>query len=112
MERARSVAHILKQHLPEKLVEYKGEAFVRSNDLSKNRVAEIHGYVAENPIVDIFTVENIFFVPDKPIITPESFPYVQALVRRLKAYGNSCFDLVGHVNYQSRHPSSFLKESF
>jgi outer membrane protein OmpA-like peptidoglycan-associated protein len=111
-QRARSVAYILKHDLPDKLIDYKGEAFVRSNDLSKNRIVEINGYVTENQIIDIFDVDNIFFVPDKPIITPESLPYVQTLVRRLKTYKNAYFELVGHVNYQSKHSSSFLKDLF
>ncbi|HUQ66505.1 MAG TPA: OmpA family protein, partial [Flavitalea sp.] len=96
----------------EKLIDYKGEKFVRSNDLSKNRAVEINGLVTEHEIVDIFDVENLLFVPDKPIITPESLPYVQRLVQRIKSYKNSCFELVGHVNYQSKRASSLLTSMF
>jgi outer membrane protein OmpA-like peptidoglycan-associated protein len=112
MERAKSVAHILKQDLSDKLIDYKGETFVRSNELSKNRVVEINGYVSESLIIDIFDIEYILFVPDKPIITPESLPNVQRLVKRLKGYKFSCFELIGHVNYESRRPSSVLKSMF
>jgi hypothetical protein len=90
MKRANSVADILKQNLSDKLIVYKGETFVRGNELIKNRVVEINGYVSENSIIDIFDIEYILFVPDKPTITPESLPNVQRLMKRLKANKNAC----------------------
>src|SRR5437868_5100508 len=112
MERAKSVADILKQNVSDKLVDYKGEMVVRSSELSKNRVVEINGRIAENTIIDIFDIEYILFISDKPIITPDSYPNVVRLVNRLKGYKNACYELVGHVNYESRRPSAALESMF
>lgn len=112
MHRAKSVAGILKESVSDKLIDFKGETFVRSNELSRNRVVEINGYVSEKHIVDMFDIEHIWFIPDQPIIAPESLANVQRLVKRLNGYKNSCFELIGHVNYESKRSSALLNSMF
>lgn len=112
MERAKSVADILKQKVSEQLVDYRGEMVVRSSELSKNRVVEIKAILSEDPIIDSFDIQHIFFLPDKPIITAESYPNVDRLVQRLKRYKKACFELIGHVNYDSKRPSPVLESMF
>lgn len=111
-ERANTVARLLKENLPGKLIEYKGETFVRSSDLSKNRMVEIIGYLSAQPIVDMFDLDYIWFIADKPVIAPESLPNVQRLVTRLKGYHHARFQLIGHVNYESKRPSALLNSMF
>ena len=62
-----------------------------------------------NDTLRTFDVENIYFVPDKAIITQESLFYVQELAAQLKTYQTETFEIIGHVNYQSELDSTFLQ---
>lgn len=46
------------------------------------------------------------------IITQESIPYVQEVTRKLKTYHGVHFQIIGHVNYQSKKDSLFLQDLF
>ncbi|MET0636962.1 MAG: OmpA family protein [Chitinophagaceae bacterium] len=63
-------------------------------------------------IVQTFIQNDIHFVPDKAIITPESFSVVEDLANLLESYPGNSFEIVGHVNYQSNRDSSQLKDLF
>jgi outer membrane protein OmpA-like peptidoglycan-associated protein len=96
---------------------YNGENFQQAVELNKNRKVEIYGYKRRqeltnnnqtDSIIEVLELENIYFVPDKPIIIQQSIPYVNILAGRLKLYKNVRFEIVGHVNYQSRKEGEFI----
>lgn len=99
-----------------------GEEFNQKLELQSNRKVEIIAQKLKNSsslyndqhnsVVETFDLENVYFVPDKPIITQESIPYVQELTRKLKTYREVHFEIIGHVNYQSKKDSEFLKDLF
>lgn len=57
-------------------------------------------------------LENIYFVPDKPVLLQESVTYIQELAEQLKAVPEGVFEIVGHVNYQSRLDSTHLADLY
>ncbi|MEO8584020.1 MAG: OmpA family protein [Flavitalea sp.] len=101
---------------------YRGEEFVQNIDLAKNRKVEIVGFKRQDnltdevqspdSLIDAFDIENINFIPDRPIITPESMVSIPRLVNRIKSYKNVRFEIIGHVNYQSKNDPSYLKDLF
>jgi outer membrane protein OmpA-like peptidoglycan-associated protein len=107
---------------PDQSYSYRGEEFFQSPALSLNRKVEIVGYkFLSQPAIDIrthvelvdsFDVENINFIPDRDILTPESNSSIPQLIRKIKSYQNAHFDIVGHVNYQSRRDSAFLRQLY
>ena len=69
--------------------------------------------VVNNPgIVRTFNLENLYFIPDQAIITQESLSYIQELAEILKKYKTETFEIIGHINYQSRFDSSHLTDIF
>lgn len=54
----------------------------------------------KDSVIEVLELENVFFVPDKPIIVQQSIPYVNLLATRLKLYKDVRFEIVGHVNFQ------------
>ncbi len=96
----------------EQLPEYKGEEFQLDPDLSKNRKVEIFAYTLllvndslqdiKEHVIKALDLDDIYFIPDKPIIAVESIPYVHDLAGMLKKYSKTHFEIVGHVNYQSK----------
>ena len=69
--------------------------------------------VINNPsIVRTFNLEYVYFIPDQAIITQESLSYIQELGEILKTYKTETFEIVGHINYQSRFDSSHLTDIY
>ena len=69
--------------------------------------------VVNNPgIVRTFNIEHVYFIPDQAIITQESLSYIQKLAEILKTYKTETFEIVGHINYQSRFDSSHLTDIY
>ena len=62
--------------------------------------------------IDSFEASNINFMPDRPVLTPESINSIPRFVMKIKSYRNAHFDIVGHVNYQSDRDKDFLLELF
>ena len=89
-----------------------------------NRRVQIRSHTTEFPILEketvlncrdtirILDLENIYFLPDKPILLQESVPYIQELAKQLKTIPSGTFEIVGHVNYQSRFDSTHLKDLY
>lgn len=106
----------------EKLPEYKGEEFQQDPDLSKNRKVEILAYTLpalndsskeiKKHVIKVLDLDDIYFIPDKPIIAAGSIPYVHDLAGMLKKYSDAQFEIVGHVNYQSKNDTSYLKDLY
>ncbi len=63
-------------------------------------------------IVRSFDLDYIYFVPDQAIVTQESIPYVKELADILKSYTTEMFEIIGHINYQSRFDSSHLTDLY
>ena len=63
-------------------------------------------------IVRSFDLDYIYFVPDQAIVTQESIPYVKELAGILKSYTTETFEIIGHINYQSRFDSSHLADLY
>lgn len=51
-------------------------------------------------------------MPDRPIITPESINAIPQLLQKIKSYKNGHFEIIGHVNYQSKRDEGFLQELY
>jgi outer membrane protein OmpA-like peptidoglycan-associated protein len=45
-------------------------------------------------------------------VTEESIPSLQELAQQLKAYPSAIFEIVGHINYQSRYDSTHLGDLY
>ena len=60
----------------------------------------------------VINLQDLYFYPDRAILTNESFPYLQELAEQLKAYPSATFDIIGHINYQSRLDSTHLKDLY
>ena len=115
-KRAYSVAALISQpeHAPS--IDFKGEEFDQDADLSKNRKVELLATLKPPPVpvpVKSLSIENIYFVPDRAIITDESLPYVKELADLLlKNYKTETFEIVGHVNYETNKDSSQLTDLY
>ena len=113
-KRALSVAALIPSSKNAPGIEFKGEEFDQDPDLSKNRKVEIRATVRSTPIpLKSLSIENIYFVPDRAIITDESLPYVKELADLLlKNYKSETFEIVGHVNYETDKDSSQLPDLY
>jgi len=104
---------------PQVVVTFHGEEFIHSPELSVNRKVQISAR-KRNPmsvypkfsVVDSFDIENINFIADKSIITAESMNSIPTLIRKLRSYQGAHFDIIGHVNYQSKKDQAFLRDLF
>jgi outer membrane protein OmpA-like peptidoglycan-associated protein len=112
---------ILERFKPNNLYSYKGEEFPQNPDLALNRKVEITGYIYNRPsanfglrdqLLDSFEVENVTFLPDKAILSSESISFIPILVQKVKSYRDVHFEIVGHVNYQSKRDSSHLQDLY
>jgi outer membrane protein OmpA-like peptidoglycan-associated protein len=63
-------------------------------------------------LVRRFDLDDIYFVPDEAIVTQESIPYVKELANILKTYKTETFEIIGHINYQSRFDSTHLTDIY
>ena len=103
----------------EVILSFYGEEFMQSPELSVNRKVQISAR-KKNPtsvypkfsVVDSFDIENINFIADRAIITPESMNSTPTLISKLRSYHGTHFDIVGHVNYQSKKDQAYLKDLF
>jgi outer membrane protein OmpA-like peptidoglycan-associated protein len=62
--------------------------------------------------VSNFYLDFVYFIPDKPIITYESEAYIEELAKNLKSYQTGTFEIIGHINYQSRFDSTHLTDLY
>ncbi len=62
--------------------------------------------------IRVINLENLYFYPDMSVLTQESIPYLKELAQQLKAYPGSTFEIIGHVNYQSRFDSTHLRDLY
>ncbi|MEO5593431.1 MAG: OmpA family protein [Chitinophagaceae bacterium] len=100
----------------------KGEEFPQINRLELNRKVEICAYkfidkpvpdlAAYVEVIDSFDIPNINFMPDRAILTAESIGSIPHLVQKVKSYRDAHFEIIGHVNYQSKRNSSFLQDIY
>lgn len=63
-------------------------------------------------VVRSFDLKYVYFIPDQAIITQESLSYVQEIAAILKTYKTQTFEIIGHINYQSRFDSSHLTDIY
>lgn len=99
-----------------------GEEFDHDPDLSKNRKVVISGKWRKiinddspntvEALIDSFDARNINFIADQAVLTPESRAAIPSLISRLKQYPDASFQIIGHVNYQSKRDKQFLKDLF
>ncbi len=57
-------------------------------------------------------LDNLYFLPDKPILSQESHPYIEEVSKHLKAFSVGFFHIVGHISYQSRFDSTHLRDLY
>jgi outer membrane protein OmpA-like peptidoglycan-associated protein len=62
--------------------------------------------------VSNFYLENVYFLPDKPIVTTESFPHIRELATILNNHPEETIEIIGHINYQSSFDSTYLRDLF
>jgi len=125
--RAEYIANIIRSHQREKFtLRYLGEDHGRGSELKLNRRVEIVGSLRDKPemlpgsrpateedkVIKIIPGDNIYFLPDKAIITEESVDYVKDLARILSGYKTNHFEIVGHVNYQSKSDATQLGDLY
>ena len=90
--------------------DYAGEIVLENTGLQQCRKVEVMGRfvtgasTADNVSARRDTVrislDNIFFLPDRTILAPESIPYVEEVAKSLLRYKGYNIKIVGHVNYQ------------
>ena len=101
---------------------FAGESTMES-EMWMNRRVQVSGYlISLSPIKEAiekgtdtvrnFNLEYVYFIPDQPIITDESLSYIQELAKNLKMYKTETFEIIGHINYQSRQDSSHLTDLY
>jgi outer membrane protein OmpA-like peptidoglycan-associated protein len=90
---------------------YKGEIAIGDLDLKENRrvvvvtVLQKDSTGLEKPTVDKIIqipTDNIYFLPDLPVLTPESRLYAEKLPEIVASYKNFRVFIVGHINSQSK----------
>ena len=74
--------------------------------LEKNNAQNVSNTLHE------INLDNLYFLPDKPILSQESVPYIQEVARQLKTFPMGTFEIIGHINYQSRFDSTHLRDLF
>jgi outer membrane protein OmpA-like peptidoglycan-associated protein len=106
-----------------RIVTYYGES--RSfSELWMNRRVQIYAHKSESPTmtpntstkvgdrVQKIELDKLYFLPDKPILSQESVPYIEDVAKQLKAFPFDSFQIVGHINYQSRFDSTHLRDLY
>jgi len=86
----------------------------RSEIMPRSEVSEVGGdTTAHTPhTVRTLNLEDVYFVTDQAIITQGSLYYIQELAKTLKTYTTETFEIIGHINYQSRFDSSHLTDIY
>jgi len=120
---AYSVLSELTDSLGKNVMVYKGES-IEKPELWENRRVEIIAYqnsviesnenikVDSQAVVRIFDLLYVYFIPDQAIVTQESIPYIKELALLLKTYKTETFEIIGHINYQSRLDSTHLTDLY
>jgi outer membrane protein OmpA-like peptidoglycan-associated protein len=101
-----------------------------AGQLGQNRRAEVVALIAAkteaNVVIDTanfsttdsagkvteLNIAQLLFVPDQPELTAASRQYVQTLARQLLQYKDAQFQIIGHVNYQSKLPPERLPDLY
>jgi outer membrane protein OmpA-like peptidoglycan-associated protein len=124
--RAFSIYAIIKSYtdVPDtNIVAYYGES-IEFSELSMNRFVQVQAIKPPSQIpkntkapdnsdnTREINLENLYFLPDKPVLSQESVPYIEELANQLKAFPAGNFEIVGHVNYQSRLDSTHLRDLY
>jgi len=115
-QRAKVVAKALTIHKGSRTVNpaFKGEAEAPFSEIWKNRRVDI---VASFPLptsttastVRSLELDNIYFVPDSAVITPQSLPLIKDLANTLQSYKGEHFEIIGHANCQETLDPSKIK---
>jgi len=58
------------------------------------------------------TIEQLLFIPDQPELTESSRQYIPTLAQQLLQYKGAQFEIIGHVNYQSKLPPERLTDLY
>jgi outer membrane protein OmpA-like peptidoglycan-associated protein len=109
--------------LNKSMMTYMGES-TEQPELWENRRVQV--IACQNPVTEMkenvkvdtqvvvrsFDLQYVFFLPDQAIVTQESIPYIKELAEILKAYKSETFEIVGHINYQSRFDSTHLTDIY
>ena len=104
-------------------VSYKGETKQFGKDLQENRRVDIKLKIFYEPakpansksdsaIVTSWNIYTIQFLPDSHYMTAESADYIDELYRQLSRYKTERFQIIGHVNYQSKKSAEQLKDMY
>ncbi|MGV3656346.1 MAG: OmpA family protein [Chitinophagaceae bacterium] len=95
--------------------------------LWQNRRAEVVAVLIENTSVATgpgiapandssriteLTIEQLLFIPDQPELTEASLKYIPLLAQQLLQYEGAHFQIIGHVNYQSKLPPERLTDLY
>lgn len=124
-QRALIVYDVIREYSdsPDEIVTYYGESQALP-ELWMNRRVQIHAHKPElqttiaNRSIKVgdtmrkIDLDNLYFIPDKPILSQESVPYIEELAKQLKASPGRVFQIVGHINYQSRFDSTHLRDLY
>src|SRR4030095_5930229 len=109
-------------------VSYRGETKQFGNNLQENRRVDIklkihstafvdstkkvEDFAIEKLVIKSWNIYTIEFLPDTHFMTAESADYIDELYRQLSRYKNERFQIVGHVNYQSKKSAEQLKDLY
>ncbi|HUR10022.1 MAG TPA: OmpA family protein [Flavitalea sp.] len=106
-----------------KVILVKGES-TENLELWKNRRVQITGHqvpvkelsrdtmIRSDNVIRVYNLEYVYFIPDEAIVTQESISYIKQLAEILKTYKTETFEIVGHINYQSRFDSTHLTDIY
>ena len=125
-KRAFSVYNVVSngnQLLNKNMVIHMGES-IEEPELWKNR--RVHIIASPHPVTEVnnrtridtptivrsFDLEYVYFIPDQAIVTQESINYINKIAEILKTYKTETFEIIGHINYQSRFDSTHLTDIY
>jgi len=89
-------------------IDFRGEELEQQTPIFLNRKVVVTGrkkHLTEKVEVyqpiDSFDIEEIKFLPDQAIITPESQEAIPFFLRKLSSYREAKIKIIGHVNYDT-----------
>ncbi|MFL5741496.1 MAG: OmpA family protein [Flavisolibacter sp.] len=125
-KRALSVYGVLSGHsdsVGKNILRFLGESS-EEPELWKNRRVQIQAYqnlledsksntrVDSQDVIRTLDLDYVYFIPDKAIVSEESVPYLKQLAETLRTYKTEKFEIIGHINYQSRFGPGHLKDLY